>query len=551
MIVKNADDNAPKADICVVGAGPVGLALASSLEKRGKSVLLLDAGGDVGPLPLMSAAVLNEHHAPLNVSNASGLGGSSALWGGRCVALDDVDFAVRPHVPHSGWPIPHSDVSRHYAEAFAFLNVRRGEVPPHPDTRIDDDVHVDALEWWSDQPALGKTHRDKINASKLIRYLPGTSVMAIEMDQAGGSVTHVVVLEGGKVSKIPVGTLVLACGGIGNTRLLFALQSRLVDNSLSPALGRFYQGHLTGYIAAVEFSQERTARALMFQETGGTSVFRRRFQLSASAQRKLETLNTAFWLDSISISDPLHRSAGLSALFLSLQFTGLYQRLSRGQAAGSKPRARREYGAHLRNLRPSLPMLRDCLRTLAALMRQRGGSKNWQLANPARRYLLRYHAEQVPDCSSAVLPIGTPAQDAATTVGIDYRVCDQDLTSVLKSHECLDRWLRRNGLGRLDYLHPEATRLQALKDQAYDGFHQIGLARMSDDRETGVVDRDCKVHGVSNLYLAGSCVFPTGGQANPTLPAVALAMRLADHLSDEATSGPSRAREQSDTLVPR
>ncbi len=61
-------------------------------------------------------------------------------------------------------------------------------------------------------------------------------------------------------------------------------------------------------------------------------------------------------------------------------------------------------------------------------------------------------------------------------------------------------------------------------------YHFIGATRMSPDPRDGVVNANCKVHGVDNLYVAGCSVFPTGGHANPTLTIVALAIRLADHL---------------------
>ena len=62
------------------------------------------------------------------------------------------------------------------------------------------------------------------------------------------------------------------------------------------------------------------------------------------------------------------------------------------------------------------------------------------------------------------------------------------------------------------------------------GAHHMGTTRMHDDPRQGVVDRNSKVHGVDNLYVAGSSVFPTSGAANPTLTLVALTLRLADHL---------------------
>jgi len=59
----------------------------------------------------------------------------------------------------------------------------------------------------------------------------------------------------------------------------------------------------------------------------------------------------------------------------------------------------------------------------------------------------------------------------------------------------------------------------------------MGGTRMHGDPRQGVVDADARVHGIANLYVAGSSLFPTGGAANPTFTLVALALRLADHLN--------------------
>jgi choline dehydrogenase-like flavoprotein len=92
--------------------------------------------------------------------------------------------------------------------------------------------------------------------------------------------------------------------------------------------------------------------------------------------------------------------------------------------------------------------------------------------------------------------------------------------------------LQEQGVGRLDFLADPEKRGEVVFNQALDGYHQIGLTRMSDSPTNGVVDRDCRVHGTANLFVAGSSVFPTAGQANPTLPAVALALRLGDFLGN-------------------
>lgn len=81
----------------------------------------------------------------------------------------------------------------------------------------------------------------------------------------------------------------------------------------------------------------------------------------------------------------------------------------------------------------------------------------------------------------------------------------------------LDSWV----MGRGDY--PEGDEMA--------GHHHLGGTRMADSPKFGVVDRNLKVHGSRNLYMAGSSVFPSGGHTNPTLPIVQLSLRLANHLA--------------------
>jgi choline dehydrogenase-like flavoprotein len=102
------------------------------------------------------------------------------------------------------------------------------------------------------------------------------------------------------------------------------------------------------------------------------------------------------------------------------------------------------------------------------------------------------------------------------------------------SHMILDAALRKSGKGWLDYQYPPQHLVAGVLDRASDGYHQIGTARMSASPSDGVVKSDCRLHEVDNLFIAGSCVFPTSGQANPTLLAVALGARLAAHLAQAA-----------------
>jgi choline dehydrogenase-like flavoprotein len=153
------------------------------------------------------------------------------------------------------------------------------------------------------------------------------------------------------------------------------------------------------------------------------------------------------------------------------------------------------------------------------------------IRNKARRYALFYHAEQAPNLASTVTLAETRDRLGMPRLKVDLRYSEIDVQSVVASHEIIDRNLRAAGIGRLDHHFPITERAARVRDQMTDGYHQIGTIRMATDASQGVVDADGRVHGTPNLFVAGSAVFPTSGQANPTLLITALSARLAAHLA--------------------
>jgi choline dehydrogenase-like flavoprotein len=532
MIAGGTVADLPMADVCIVGSGPVGLALALSCEERGLSVLLLEAGALDGPTNAGDTFgpidYTNTHHATAGMTSR-GLGGTSALWGGRCVEFDDLDFVERAHVPHSGWPISHSDMRNHYAAAFAFLNC--GVQPPDVKDVPDGGGMTSTIERWSARPALGPLYSAHLRASKRITLLAEATVFSLELQEAG-AVESLMVHRQGRTLPVRARTYVLAGGGLENARLLLATQRHWPAKFGGPqgALGRFYQGHVTGHIAVVEFTDRKMEKALLFQNDREGRHFRRRLQISASVQCDERLLNAAFWLDALSIADAAHGSGALSALYLPLAISGLYGMLSEGRAPKTAPGRQQGYREHLRNLRSDPAFFRDLAASAGNLIGSRLPGRR-TLPSPKGRYLLRYHAEQRPLAESRAYLDERLSNAYLPALKVNYLVDDEDVGSVVRSHELLDHWLRENGTGKLAYLYDAPERREAVRRQAFDGYHQIGLTRMSREPRDGVVNADCRVHDVANLYIAGSSVFPTGGQANPTLAAVALALRLGAHLA--------------------
>ena len=144
-------------------------------------------------------------------------------------------------------------------------------------------------------------------------------------------------------------------------------------------------------------------------------------------------------------------------------------------------------------------------------------------------YSLDFHAEQAPNPQSRVSVVRERDRLGVPKIHVDWRMGATDLRTVRLSLAALAEEFAASGCAVLRYDSSEI--LDAVqRDGAYGGHH-LGTARMSESPATGVVDTQCKLHDIENLYIASGAVFPTSGQDNPTLPIIALALRLADHLA--------------------
>ncbi|HTQ32763.1 MAG TPA: GMC oxidoreductase [Stellaceae bacterium] len=545
--------------VLIVGAGPAGIVQALELRRHGVDVVML-AGGADGFDPkfqsLADAAIVDpSRHAPMRIAVRRALGGTSLLWGGRCVPFDDIDFADRPHVPGGGWPLSHDEIRPWYAVGMRYLNAGVPDFSaPLPIAPAMNDCRIDELERWSERRNLRRQHAAALEHDAGLKILLGAVATGIEVDPAIGRAEGIAVcLPSGRRATLRARFIVLACGGLETTRLMLASrldQPRLFGGN-EGMLGRGYMAHFEGRIADVVFGAPLPDDAFDFFIDDSGRYARRRITIGAAAQQRLGLLNMCAWPDNPTLSDPTHRSAILSLAYLNLAAPVLGQFL--------EPEAIRrkhlEHGVnalarHLGNIVGGLP---EAIVEAARFLYRRYGTTprlpGFFIRNKARRYALFYHAEQAPNATSSVTL--DEARDAlgVPRLRIDLRYSARDAASVIASHEIVDRNLRDAGLGRLEYHAPAEERAGRVWDQMADGYHQIGTIRMSNDPARGVVDADCRVHGSRNLFVASSAVFPTSGQANPTLLITALSARLAAHIARLVDAAPDNTQTSKRTAA--
>lgn len=525
-------------DLCVVGAGPAGLAVAFGAHDRGMRVLVLEAGGQspsFASRPMLAAEISDPAtHAPVEVATTPALGGTSHLWGGRAVPFDPVDFA-RPSIHTKGapeWPLDYADLLPWWEEAARFLGSHAVFDSPAPGQFANLRSHTATLsESWGPELNMARRWRDRLNGEDGPKIVCSVRAIGFETDRSSVGAVRVRLEE--RAQRVLARNVVLACGGLGTMKLLLNAE-RTAPGLLAGAqhLGVGYMGHLTGSIADLVADDPDDIGAFGCRPGTDGIVTRRRIMPSADLQAAHDMGNVAFWLDNPPLGDAAHGSGTLSAKYLLLRQASVGRRLvSDGLRALALRGADGPLTPHLVNvLRQPVSTMTGLAQAVAARLTDRYRRPEHLIPAKDGGWRLHYHAEQRFDSANRVTLSETKDPAGLYRLKIEYGFSDKDCISVLRAHEMLDKDLRSAGAGSLRFIHEREACLDRIRELASDGYHQIGGTRMSRSPSDGVVDPDCRVHGLDNLWVASSSTFPSAGQANPTLTIVALACRLAAHI---------------------
>jgi choline dehydrogenase-like flavoprotein len=539
-----------ESEVCIIGGGAAGITIAQALIGRGIDVLLLEAGG-LKPEPrtqqLYAGEVSEERlHSPPDRYRQRRFGGTTTIWGGRCMPFDAIDFERRDYVPHSGWPFGIETLLPYYPEAnrlceagrFAYLasEAFQTALPPLMAGFDSPDFSTDSLERFSCPTDFGRRYRGRLAADARIRVLLHANVTSIRLEENGESVSELLVRDlGGKTVSVRARHFVLAAGGLEIARLLLSnrdVQPQGIGNDYG-VVGRYYMCHIAGTIGRIKIDGPTTNVSYSYNVSDEGVYCRRRIALRAEAQRVQRLGNFVARLHHPRISDPAHHNAVLSSLFLA-KFAIPYEygrRLHGGDSAS--------LGNWLRHIRNVAATPLDAAAFAWQMLRERkfAERKFPSIIIRSRRnlYSLDFHAEQQPNPSSRVQLSDRVDEFGVPQLKIDWRYTAGDVDTVSRSLALLASAFRRSRVGTFEY-DPEEVEAEMTRYGAYGGHH-IGTARMGSDPHMSVVNADCRVHGVRNLYVASAATFPTSSQANPTLTIVAMALRLATHLVAQSLPG--------------
>lgn len=529
-----------KADICIVGAGAAGITVATELDGTSQTVCLIESGGhgpDEDTQALYDVEIAGHPVREKFMSRARYFGGTCNLWAGRTMRLTAMDFAPRDWIPHSGWPLPFGELERYYPRAARLVRLpscdtletitSRDRMSPVERGLFDNPDLQPTVAAWAKKPLrFGAAYRKQLQRSRNVSIYLNANLTDIQLNGAGNQVEHCTVasLAGTKL-RLRATKFVLACGGLETARLLLAsrsVHSSGIGNQFD-TVGRYYMDHPRAVFGKVRFATPQKLPLL----TGvplADGMAQIGVQLSETAQRREHLLNNYLTLER-------HWSDQAAQAYQSL-VRSMKILLRKGYAGRRLSLSRADLATipELIYLLAPRELLPHFLYSSARRVKQR-------LSKGVSELVIVNYCEQMPNPQSRVYLGDERDRLNMPRLVLDWQIRQEETESLMRLQALLDCHLRRHRLGWLD------TTGEEFSDRLYrDASHHIGTARMSTNPRNGVVDEQCAVHGVGNLFIAGSAVFPTSGHANPTLTIVALAIRLAAHLKSAAgTVGSSSA----------
>jgi choline dehydrogenase-like flavoprotein len=517
-------DTVIDSDICVVGAGAAGITLALDFAAAGLRVCLLESGGFAPNWEnqrLAEGESIGSLYSPLDSSQLRLFGGNTNAWGGWFRGFDKIDFRHRAWVDGSGWPFDMEALAPYAGRAHEICEVPcvdyavqslstvadpRARLIPFDPARVESVVYR-----FSPPTRFGRVYRRAVERADAINCLINAHALKVETTWDGRHVTAIDVgcLAGGRF-KVTGRAFVLAAGAIENARLLL-LSNDILSAGLgntNDVVGRYFMDHphILRPLLAGRRDFPFGLYGLTFRDRGFTVGL----SIPATLQRNEKILNYKASIHPIFSG---HDSSAWHA------FRDLVLRFSRKWGLDPYDRLRMPFKR--KTLSP-----RQVADVLCRLDKVALGAFS-QAVRPQRlvsRLVLESKPEQAPNWASRVMLGERRDAFGSPQARVDWRLSAIDRHTVARSEEIIGAELRRIGIAELPSTADRGT------VEFVGGWHQIGTTRMHSDPRHGVVDANCRVHGMQNLFIAGASVFPTGGSVSPMPTLLALALRLADHV---------------------
>lgn len=533
-----------EADICIIGSGAAGITIALEFLNSDTSVVMLTGGiekeSSENQDMYRGASSIKNSHEPLEENRRRAFGGSTLAWGGRCVPYDEIDLKERNWIPDSEWPFNLKEL-RHYEKKAAYLcdigdyNFNAiSTFSKNSQKEIllgldNENIISSKLERWSLPVNFAKKYKTVLERAKNIKVLLNTHVVGMgTSDENIKNISEVLAYINGKKIKVKASKYIMACGGIETPRLLLAFKNKNYPYGIGNArdvVGRYYMAHYCG--VHMKIAPKDRSNILFDFEIDQGVYCRRRWWITEKFQQEKKIGNAILFLVANQDKNG-HRDALFSMKYMVKLAISILKQRSVKNIKNNWYAIKEHTYIILTKVWKQLPEIIS-----VAFKRSKKRRLPFVLPTVKSPYLgVYYQSEQIP-CRKSRLILSEEEKDqfGIPRVIPKYTGSDLDKRTVIETHKLFVNQYKNAGLGEVNFDEKELLRQLEFKTKHFNSAaHHIGTTRISEDPNKGVVDVNCKVHDIDNLFIAGSSVFPTGSHANPTLMIVLMSLRLAEHL---------------------
>ena len=521
------------ADICIIGAGIAGITVARELAGSDLNVVILESGGFE---PKNSSDILNEGensglpYYKLDKSRSRAFGGSSHLWFlnddssmddiVRLRGMDAIDFERREWVPYSGWPFSKAQMDPYYARAHKIFKIGPyrydagyWEAPGKTEQLHSENGNIQTTIFqFARKNLFFSDYRRELENASNIQVILNATALQINLNEYAKRTESIEASSlKGKKFKVKAKHFILAQGGLEIPRLM------LLSNSIMKS-GVGNQHDLVG-----RYFMEHPHLWSGIYYPSNPDIFNNKQIFEIHRRNGLPLMGKLI------LSERIIREEKLLNNTVSIHYLPMAALFKPKKSYVKLLKAVREMKIDCKLINKILGVFSNPEVLGYAAMRKilRGDREKWFGKK------LKYHgfrlnmmSEQIPNPESRVKLCTERDRFGQQKIELKWSLTSQDINNIRRFQLVLDRELRKNSLGRLEIELED----DSVPSNIHGGYHHMGTTRMDSDPVKGVVDQNCRVHGIDNLYIAGSSVFPTVGYANPTLTICALALKLADFI---------------------
>ena len=465
-----------KFDIIIIGSGPAGISVALELENKKISTLIIEAGKlnfSEESQKFYEGSIIGDEYPPLSVTRLRQFGGSSGHWGGLCRSLEEHDFI--------NWPIKKKDLDIYALKAKNIINLKRNNF-----YKKEIDEKFDVVRFEVSPLRFRDKYKEKIKKSKYIHLITESYVTKLIGNKKINELTF---YNKGGYFKLKSKYFVLACGGIENSRFMHIIRKNN-PNLLNPKMpiGNYF----------LEHPYHKIGEAIIDVESF------KKFLKKKSLENIIK-LNCDIWF-SIALNKNFVSNNNIldSVMHVNFVYTDINVQ-------------KKSFIEKLKCVAP------EYIRKVLI----KNNNKIMTLGISAQTSQLIDFNNKIELDKNKKDPIGIEK------VNLYWKQSEIVRNTYKKNIEELGKFFIDQDIGRVaaeEFIYSDKTFAHT------GGGHHMGGTRIGLNSSNSVVDRNLAVHGVDNLFIAGSSIFASAGYSNPTFTIVQLSIRLGEHLSKKIST---------------